>query len=38
LNIKPGKHVGEWIERLKEWQLIHPNATKQDAIDWMTLK
>lgn len=35
LGIKPGPQVGEWMERVVEFQLMHPEASVEECCVWL---
>ncbi|KAJ3170632.1 CCA tRNA nucleotidyltransferase, mitochondrial [Geranomyces variabilis] len=35
-GLRPGPEIGEYLNRLTEWQLGEPNATKEDCVRWLT--
>ncbi len=35
LGLSPGPQVKHHLDKMVEWQLQHPQATKQDAIQWV---
>jgi len=35
LNRKPGKWLKEVLESMMDWQMDHPEATKDEAKEWL---